>query len=99
MVKVENIVVGDIVLLKAGDKVPADMRIIEANKLQVDNSSLTGESDPQTRSPDFTNVDPLRTQNLVFLSTLVVEGNGIGIVIKTGDRTVMGQIAYLVSGN
>lgn len=84
--------------MKAGDKVPADMRIIEANKLQVDNSSLTGESDPQPRSTEFTHVDPLRTQNLVFLSTLIVEGNGLGIVIKTGDRTIMGQIAYLVSG-
>ena len=60
---------------------------------------MTGESDPQPRSPEFTHIDPLQTQNLVFLSTLVVEGNGQGIVIKTGDRTLMGQIAYLVSGN
>ena len=68
---VENIVIGDIVMLKSGDRVPADMRIIESNKLHVDNSSLTGESDPQPRSPEFT-------------STEVVEGSGIGIVIRTG---------------
>ena len=81
---VENIVIGDIVMLKSGDRVPADMRIIESNKLHVDNSSLTGESDPQPRSPEFTSTDPLQTENLVFLSTLVVEGSGIGIVIRTG---------------
>uniref|UniRef100_A0A8B9LY45 Sodium/potassium-transporting ATPase subunit alpha n=1 Tax=Astyanax mexicanus TaxID=7994 RepID=A0A8B9LY45_ASTMX len=65
---------------------------------QVDNSSLTGESEPQTRSPDFSNDNPLETRNIAFFSTNCVEGTARGIVISTGDRTVMGRIATLASG-
>uniref|UniRef100_A0A4W4FZU8 Sodium/potassium-transporting ATPase subunit alpha n=1 Tax=Electrophorus electricus TaxID=8005 RepID=A0A4W4FZU8_ELEEL len=65
---------------------------------QVDNSSLTGESEPQSRSPDFTHENPLETKNICFFSTNCVEGTGRGIVIATGDRTVMGRIATLASG-
>ncbi|NXT19837.1 AT1A1 ATPase, partial [Syrrhaptes paradoxus] len=65
---------------------------------QVDNSSLTGESEPQTRSPDFSNENPLETRNIAFFSTNCVEGTARGIVISTGDRTVMGRIASLASG-
>ncbi|CAF0971223.1 unnamed protein product [Brachionus calyciflorus] len=97
IVKVENIVVGDIVLLKAGDKVPADLRILEAEKLYVDNSSLTGESKPQLRTTYFTHLDPLESKNLAFLGTLVIEGCGTGVVIRTGDRSFMGRIASLTS--
>ncbi|MEE6527028.1 hypothetical protein FKM82_028067, partial [Ascaphus truei] len=64
----------------------------------VDNSSLTGESEPQTRSPDFTNENPLETRNIAFFSTNCVEGAAHGIVVNTGDRTVMGRIATLASG-
>ncbi|KPP57179.1 hypothetical protein Z043_125121, partial [Scleropages formosus] len=63
----------------------------------VDNSSLTGESEPQTRSPDFSNDNPLETRNIAFFSTNCVEGTARGIVINTGDRTVMGRIATLAS--
>ncbi|XP_078063068.1 sodium/potassium-transporting ATPase subunit alpha-2-like, partial [Mustelus asterias] len=66
--------------------------------LQVDNSSLTGESEPQTRSPEFTNENPLETRNIAFFSTNCVEGTARGLVIFTGDRTVMGRIATLASG-
>ncbi|OWK50915.1 Sodium/potassium-transporting ATPase subunit alpha-2 [Lonchura striata] len=65
---------------------------------QVDNSSLTGESEPQTRSPEFTHENPLETRNICFFSTNCVEGTARGIVISTGDRTVMGRIASLASG-
>uniref|UniRef100_A0AAY4AHD2 Sodium/potassium-transporting ATPase subunit alpha n=1 Tax=Denticeps clupeoides TaxID=299321 RepID=A0AAY4AHD2_9TELE len=65
---------------------------------QVDNSSLTGESEPQSRSPDCTHDNPLETRNVVFFSTNCVEGTARGIVICTGDRTVMGRIATLTSG-
>lgn len=65
---------------------------------KVDNSSLTGESEPQPRSPDFTNENPLETRNIAFFSTNAVEGTCQGIVIRTGDRTVMGRIANLASG-
>ncbi|XP_060678608.1 sodium/potassium-transporting ATPase subunit alpha-2, partial [Hemiscyllium ocellatum] len=64
----------------------------------VDNSSLTGESEPQTRSPEFTNDNPLETRNIAFFSTNCVEGTARGLVIFTGDRTVMGRIATLASG-
>nr|XP_008510670.1 PREDICTED: sodium/potassium-transporting ATPase subunit alpha-3-like [Equus przewalskii] len=65
---------------------------------QVDNSSLTGESEPQTRSPDCTHDNPLETRNITFFSTNCVEGTARGVVVATGDRTVMGRIATLASG-
>ncbi|GFR07814.1 hypothetical protein TNCT_711131 [Trichonephila clavata] len=94
----EEVVQGDIVEVKGGDRIPADIRIIQATAFKVDNSSLTGESEPQTRSPDNTNENPLETRNIAFFSTNCVEGTGKGIVINTGDRTVMGRIANLASG-
>merc|ERR1740131_680460 len=65
---------------------------------KVDNSSLTGESEPQARSPDFTHENPLETKNLAFFSTNAVEGTATGIVVNIGDNTVMGRIAGLASG-
>lgn len=61
----------------------------------MDNSSLTGESEPQTRSPECTNENPLETKNVAFFSTHAVEGSCKGIVIYTGDRTVS-NFAHLV---
>ncbi|KAM7054779.1 sodium/potassium-transporting ATPase subunit alpha-1 isoform 1-T1 [Molossus nigricans] len=97
-INAEEVVVGDLVEVKGGDRIPADLRIISANGCKVDNSSLTGESEPQTRSPDFTNENPLETRNIAFFSTNCVEGTARGIVVYTGDRTVMGRIATLASG-
>merc|ERR1740131_274517 len=65
---------------------------------KVDNSSLTGESEPQSRSGEFTHQNPLETKNIAFFSTNAVEGNGTGIIIQIGDNTVMGRIANLASG-
>ncbi|KAL2080995.1 hypothetical protein ACEWY4_022848 [Coilia grayii] len=97
-INAEDVVVGDLVDIKGGDRIPADIRIIAAHGCKVDNSSLTGESEPQTRSPDFSNDNPLETRNIAFFSTNCVEGTARGIVISTGDRTVMGRIATLASG-
>ncbi|GAB1598693.1 sodium/potassium-transporting ATPase subunit alpha-B-like [Argonauta hians] len=97
-VHAEDLVVGDVVDVKFGDRVPADIRVISAHSFKVDNSSLTGESEPQSRSSEFTNENPLETKNLAFFSTNAVEGTCLGLVIKTGDRTVMGRIANLASG-
>ncbi|XP_075045674.1 sodium/potassium-transporting ATPase subunit alpha-3 isoform X2 [Mixophyes fleayi] len=94
----EEVVVGDLVEVKGGDRVPADLRIISAHGCKVDNSSLTGESEPQTRSPDCTHDNPLETRNITFFSTNCVEGTARGVVVATGDRTVMGRIATLASG-
>uniref|UniRef100_A0A6A7FNN5 Sodium/potassium-transporting ATPase subunit alpha n=1 Tax=Hirondellea gigas TaxID=1518452 RepID=A0A6A7FNN5_9CRUS len=93
----EQLSVGDIVEVKFGDRVPADIRIIESRGFKVDNSSLTGESEPQSRGPDFTNDNPLETKNLAFFSTNAVEGTCRGLVINIGDRTVMGRIAGLAT--
>ncbi|KAL1023655.1 hypothetical protein UPYG_G00044130 [Umbra pygmaea] len=85
----------DIVEVKGGDRIPADLRIIYSNACKVDNSSLTGESEPQFRSPEFTHDNPLETRNIAFFSTNCVEGTARGIVINTGDHTIMGRIANL----
>ncbi|MBN3325748.1 AT1A3 ATPase, partial [Atractosteus spatula] len=97
-INAEEVVAGDLVEVKGGDRVPADLRIVSAHGCKVDNSSLTGESEPQTRSPDCTHDNPLETRNIAFFSTNCVEGTARGIVVATGDRTVMGRIATLTSG-
>merc|ERR1719295_645784 len=93
-----ELTLGDIVEVKFGDRIPADLRVLEARGFKVDNSSLTGESEPQTRSPEFTHENPLETRNLAFFSTNAVEGTAIGMVVNIGDNTVMGRIAGLASG-
>uniref|UniRef100_A0A672MGV1 Sodium/potassium-transporting ATPase subunit alpha n=1 Tax=Sinocyclocheilus grahami TaxID=75366 RepID=A0A672MGV1_SINGR len=97
-INAEEVVAGDLVEVKGGDRIPADLRIISGHGCKVDNSSLTGESEPQTRSPDCTHDNPLETRNIAFFSTNCVEGTARGIVVCTGDRTVMGRIATLTSG-
>merc|ERR1712123_552265 len=93
-----ELTLGDIVEVKFGDRVPADLRVLEASMFKVDNSSLTGESEPQARTPEFTNENPLETKNLAFFSTNAVEGTCVGMVVNIGDNTVMGRIAGLASG-
>ncbi|CAB3397184.1 unnamed protein product [Caenorhabditis bovis] len=97
-IRTEELVVGDIVEVAVGARVPADIRIISAFGFKVDNSSLTGESEPQPRSAECTNENPLETRNIAFFSTNAVEGSAKGVVIYTGDNTVMGRIAHLASG-
>eukprot|EP00730_Choanoeca_flexa_P001989 TRINITY_DN10871_c0_g1_i1.p1 TRINITY_DN10871_c0_g1~~TRINITY_DN10871_c0_g1_i1.p1 ORF type:complete len:1130 (+),score=306.97 TRINITY_DN10871_c0_g1_i1:51-3440(+) len=91
-----DLVVGDVIEVKYGDKVPADIRILQASGLQVDNSSLTGESEPQKRDVECNHAAPMETQNLAFFTTNCVKGTGIGLVVNTGDRTVIGKIKSLV---
>merc|ERR1712180_422900 len=93
-----DLTLGDIVDIKFGDRCPADLRVLECRGFKVDNSSLTGESEPQARSPDFTHENPLETKNLAFFSTNAVEGTAVGMVVNIGDNTVMGRIAGLASG-
>ena len=97
-VEASDLVVGDIVQIKAGDKIPADIRVIKLETLQVDNASLTGESLPEKRTIHCTNEKiPLQSKNMCYYGTLCVKGTGTGIVVKTGDNTAIGQIAGLVS--
>lgn len=96
-IPVDEVVIGDLIEVSYGDRIPADFRITRASQFKVDNSSLTGESRPQTRVTDPTHDEPLETKNLAFMSTNCVEGKGMGIVVATGDRSVMGRIAGLAS--
>ncbi len=94
----EELVPGDIVLLEAGAKVPADLRLFYTRDLKIDESTLTGESVPVAKSinelpPDLPLAD--RT-NMAFCSTLVTYGQGRGIVVATGKTTEIGRISTLV---
>ena len=96
-IKIESklLVKGDVVKLKEGDKIPADLRLYEQNHCKVDNSSLTGEVEPCSRKIETKHTNPLEADNLAFFSTLCVQGDCKGIVIRTGDHTVIGSIAKL----
>lgn len=99
-IKVEaaELVLGDIIKCKAGDKIPADIRVLEcSDDCKVDNASLTGESEPQKRGVECTHDNPLETRNLCFFGTLVPSGTCTGVVVNCGDNTVMGRIATLAT--
>ena len=95
-----DLVVGDVVIVRIGEKVPADVRIFESNAMYVDNSGLTGESEAvkignEPGEHGFEN--PLEAKNITFFSTLCTNGSGKGVVIRTGKNTFMGKIADLAS--
>ena len=92
-----ELVLGDIVDVKGGDRIPADLRMISVSRMKVDNSSLTGESEPQSRDNEPSPGEALEAKNIAFFSTNCVEGQGTGIVIRCGDNTIMGRIAALAS--
>ena len=91
-----QLVVGDIVLLEAGDSIPADLRLIEAAALKAEESALTGESVPVDKTPPALSDPKLgigdRT-NMLYMGTNVTYGRGTGVVIATGMDTQMGAIA------
>ena len=97
-IKAEELTVGDIVDVKFGDRLPADIRVIEARGFKVDNSSLTGESEPQSRKPEFTHENPLETKNLAFFSTNAVEGTCKGIVVMIGDKNSKTSLIFMYTG-
>ena len=90
-----ELIVGDIILLEEGDKVPADGRLIETNSLKVDHSNITGEAEPQLRSLECTNSNILECRNMVFSGTLVQSGNGKAVVFGTGKNTQIGNLAII----
>ncbi|KAK0388351.1 hypothetical protein NLU13_4596 [Sarocladium strictum] len=90
-----ELVAGDIVQLKIGDKVPADLRIVESSgDVRFDRSVLTGESVEIAGSIDATDKNILETRNIAFMGTTVLNGSAVGVVILTGSRSVMGRIAH-----
>jgi len=94
----KKLVPGDIVIIESGDVVTADLRLIEANKLQSDESTLTGESVPVSKSITSLDKDTSLEQrtNMLFKGTLITKGSGMGIVISTGKQTELGRISSLV---
>ena len=90
-----DIVPGDMVLLREGDKVPADARVVETSRLTVNNSLLTGESDSRTLTDAPCEGELLDSSNLVFAGTLVVSGSGKAVVYATGMATEFGKIAQI----
>jgi len=94
-----DLVVGDILILDTGDIIPADVRIIKSNHLKVDQSSLTGESDPATKFSEPVQCDGsiLECNNMAFMGTCVMEGSAEAVVIAVGDDTVIGSMAEKLS--
>jgi Ca2+-transporting ATPase len=95
----DQVVPGDIVLVRSGDKVPADLRLSRVRNLQVDESALTGESVPVHKHVNPLVLDTILAErkNLAFAGTLVTSGQAEGVVWATGDKTETGRIAWLIS--
>ncbi|XP_045496074.1 sodium/potassium-transporting ATPase subunit alpha-like isoform X2 [Colias croceus] len=94
---VRDLVKGDIIHVKAGDVIPADIRIIDSKGFKVDNSSLTGECLAVPRSNTEGTPNILESQNVAFFSALCVEGWANGVVICCGDLTALGRVAGLAA--
>ena len=94
----EDITLGDIVLLESGDKVPADLKLIETYELLVDESILTGESITKTKDADSQDEtgDLLDRKDLVYAGTIIIKGRAKGIVVGIGKNTEFGKIAKSV---
>lgn len=94
-----RLVPGDIVTLQSGDKVPADLRLINTRELQIDESALTGESVPVQKENTVLPSDVVigDRRNMAYSSTLVTYGTGQGTVVSTGDRTEIGRINELIA--
>ena len=89
----EDVVVGDLIKIQGGNKIPADMRIIYNRGLKVEQSALNGESEPVEVSDKSLNDNFMNSKNIIFNGCLCLEGNAYGIAIKTGDNTFLGIIA------
>ncbi|KAL3232831.1 Calcium-transporting ATPase 1 [Nakaseomyces bracarensis] len=103
-----NLVPGDLVHFKIGDRIPADLRIIECVDLTIDESNLTGETEPVHKSPKAISRESFNDQpnsivpvaertNIAYMGTLVKEGNGRGIVVGTGRETSFGTVFEMMS--
>src|SRR5690625_662005 len=95
-----EIVVGDVIRMNSGDRITADIRIVQSNGLETEESTLTGESLPVMKHATAIKKDQLDPQdqaNMGFMGTLVTRGTGYGIVVRTGMNTAMGQIANLIA--
>ncbi len=98
-VPAEELVPGDIVLLEAGDRIPADIRLYEVKQLTVNEASLTGESESVVKQAERLaeiGRSPAEKLNMVFMGTMAVGGRGSGVVVGTGMHSEMGRVAHLI---
>lgn len=96
----DDLVVGDIVYLSAGDMIPADVRIIEAKDLFISQASLTGESEPIEKTADTIKQEVATItdyNNIAFMGSNVISGSAMAVVVRTGDRTLFGTMASAVA--
>ena len=97
-IRASDLVTGDVVMLSVGNKVPADMRLMETSgDLRFDRAVLTGESEEVEGIVDDYEANFFESRNVALMGTYVTNGHGRGVVILTGDRTVMGRINKLTS--
>jgi P-type Ca2+ transporter type 2C len=94
-----EVVAGDIVKFTSGDRIGADIRIIEAKGLRIEESALTGESVPVQKTEAVLLGEDLSIgdqENMAFMGTMVTQGSGVGVIVATGMKTEMGKIAHLL---
>jgi P-type E1-E2 ATPase len=98
MIPAEQLVPGDVVLLESGDKIPADLRLIEAKNLRTEEAALTGESVPAEKTADAVpaNATVGDRESMAFSGTMVVSGRATGVVVATGNETELGRINRLL---
>jgi len=99
MIPAEQLVPGDVVLLESGDKIPADLRLIEAKNLRTEEAALTGESVPAEKTVDRVPVNATVGDrgSMAFSGTMVVTGRATGVVVATGNETELGRINRLLA--
>jgi P-type Mg2+ transporter len=100
-IPMESIVPGDVVALSAGDMIPADLRLVYAKDLFVNQSTLTGEAMPIEKAAPAqtaTTADPFDLPNICFMGSNVVSGYGTGVIVQTGAKSYFGQLADAIAG-
>ena len=92
------LVLGDIIKFSSGDRIGADVRLVEASSLYIEESALTGESVPVQKKVEALQGQDVAigSKNMAFMGTMITRGSGTGVVVATGMNTAMGQIANML---
>ena len=99
LIPAEDLAPGDIVLLESGDRIPADLRLIDARNLRTEEAALTGEFVPAEKTTDVVAAKATvgDRENMVFSGTMVVSGRATGVVVATGSQTELGRINQMLA--
>ncbi|MGQ4877043.1 cation-translocating P-type ATPase [Billgrantia sp. LNSP4103-1] len=99
-IEAEELVPGDIVRVEGGDRVPADIRLIESNRLDAEEAALTGESTPVDKAEDAVDekTDLAERSSMLYAGTIVAKGTATGVVVQTGSHTEIGRISEMLRG-